>query len=258
MNKDLVSIITPTYNSMSYIQDTYESIKSQQYEHWEWLITDDCSADDTWEYLQNIAKDDDRIKIFQNKTNSGAANSRNNSISHAKGEFIAFLDSDDIWLPEKLAQHIAFMNKNSIDLSFTSYFLIDEKGAPLNRIVDANCRGEYSYQDMLKKKATMGCCTVIVRASAFNDLSMPLVWAGQDYALWLKLLKTGTKAVIFNNPLSQYRIVSNSLSRNKYKKALRIWQVYRETEQLNIVKASYVFCHYAVKAFLKLNEHKVE
>ena len=107
---------------------------------------------------------------------------------------------------------------------------------------------------MLKKKATMGCCTVILRKNAFADISMPIIRAGQDYALWLKLLKTGKPAVIFNQPLSQYRIVSNSLSRNKYKKALKIWQVYREIEQLNIFEASYVFSHYAIRAFFKLNE----
>ena len=257
MNKDLVSIITPTYNSLNYIADTYESIKSQQYEHWEWLITDDCSDDDTWKYLESMAKDDVKIKIFQNNINSGAAVSRNNSISHAEGEFIAFLDSDDIWLPEKLEQHVAFMNKNALDLSFTSYLLIDESGASLKRIVDAGCSGGYSYQDMLKKKATMGCCTVIVRKSAFNDTSMPLVRAGQDYALWLKLLKTGAKAVIFKRPLSKYRIVSNSLSRNKYKKALKMWHIYRKVEQLNLLKTCYAFCHYAIRALLKLNESKI-
>jgi teichuronic acid biosynthesis glycosyltransferase TuaG len=107
---------------------------------------------------------------------------------------------------------------------------------------------------MLIKKATMGCCTVVVRKNAFIDLSMPLVKAGQDYALWLKLLKTGKRATIFTEPLSKYRIVSNSLSRNKIKKAKNIWLVYRHIEKLNFFKASYVFSHYAIRAFFKLNQ----
>lgn len=253
----LVSIITPSYNSSPFIKATYESIIAQSHENWEWLITDDGSTDDSWQLLQELAQKDQRIKPLQNKVNSGAAVSRNNSIARAKGEFIAFLDSDDIWLPQKLELHLAFMEQNNADLSFTSYTLIDEQGKDLNCIIDAQNHGAYSYQDMLRKRATMGCCTVIVRKGAFGDISMPLIRAGQDYALWLKLLKTGKNAFIYNNPLSKYRIVSNSLSRNKYHKAFKIWQVYREIEQLNIFKASYVFCHYAIRALLKLNESKI-
>jgi len=250
----LVSIITPSYNSMPYIEKTYQSILAQTHTDWEWLITDDLSTDDSWALVQQFAEKDSRIKPLKNRKNSGAAVSRNNSIARANGDFIAFLDSDDIWLPEKLELHLAFMQKNNENLSFTSYSLIDEEGNDLHRVVDAKCHGAYSYMDMLKKKATMGCCTVIVRANAFADISMPLIRAGQDYALWLKLLKTGTEAVIFNKPLSQYRLVSNSLSRNKYKKAQKIWQIYREIEKLNIFKASYVFSHYAIRALLRLNE----
>ncbi|GAA5142150.1 glycosyltransferase family 2 protein [Thalassotalea piscium] len=250
----LVSIITPSYNSSSHIRATYESIIAQTYLNWEWLITDDCSTDESWQLIQEFAQQDNRIKPLQNAVNSGAAVSRNNSIIRSEGEFIAFLDSDDIWLPQKLELHIAFMQKNYADLSFTSYYLIDELGNTLNTVVDSKLKGAFSYNDMLLKKATMGCCTVIVRKNAFTDITMPLIRAGQDYALWLKLLKTGKNAVIYNKPLSQYRIVSNSLSRNKYKKALKIWQVYREIEQLNLLKASYVFCHYALRALLKINE----
>ena len=249
----LVSIITPSYNSSLYIKETYESILAQTHSEWEWLITDDGSTDDSWALIQSFAATDPRIKAVQNKTNSGAAVSRNNSLARVKGDFIAFLDSDDLWLPEKLSLHLAFMQTHGVDLSFTSYTQIDEQGNDLMQIIDAKKQGSFSYEDMLKKRATMGCCTVIVRKSAFNDISMPLIRAGQDYALWLKLLKTGKPAIIFNMPLSQYRIVSNSLSRNKYKKALKIWQVYREIEQLNLIKASYVFSHYAVRAFFKLN-----
>jgi len=254
----LVSIITPSYNSKKFITETYDSIKNQTHTHWEWLITDDGSTDGSWQLIESLAASDERIKPVQNAKNSGAAVSRNNSINRAQGDFLAFLDSDDIWLPEKLEKHLAFMQEKGSDLSFTPYTLIDEESNSLNTLIDSTLSGDFSYEDMLKKDATMGCCTVIVRKKAFADITMPLIRAGQDYALWLKLLKTGAKAAIFPEPLSRYRIVENSLSRNKVKKSIKIWQVYRQIEKLNIVKACWVFSHYAVRAFLKLNSKPTE
>ena len=252
-NPKLISIITPSYNAMKFIKETYMSIDKQTYSNWEWLITDDCSNDGTWEYLSSLAIQDSRIKPIRHSSNSGAAVSRNNSIERAKGDFIAFLDSDDIWLSDKLSLHINFMEQQQANISFTPYSLIDENSSDLNKVIDVNKKGGFSYQDMLIKKATMGCCTVVIRKNAFTDLSMPLIRAGQDYALWLKLLKTGQQAIIFPKVLSQYRIVSDSLSRNKIKKAYKIWQVYRDIEQLSIFKTLYVFSHYAIRAFFKLN-----
>jgi len=252
-NQTLISIITPSYNAMTFIEETYMSINKQTYTTWEWLVTDDCSSDGTWEYISSLALQDNRIKPIRNSYNSGAAVSRNKSIERAKGDFIAFLDSDDIWLPDKLSLHIHFMEQQHSTISFTPYSLIDESSSDLNQVIDANKEGSFSYQDMLIKKATMGCCTVIVRKAAFSDLSMPLIRAGQDYALWLKLLKTGQQAIIYPKILSRYRIVSNSLSRNKIKKAYKIWQVYRNIERLNFFKALYVFSHYAARALFKLN-----
>lgn len=256
-NKILVSIITPSFNSIKFIDETYQSILSQIHTHWEWLVTDDGSTDGTWEYLLTLAKSNHRVKIHRNEFNSGAAVTRNYSLARARGEFIAFLDSDDLWLPEKLSSHISFMDKNNLDISFTPYFLIDEESNLLGSIVDIKLSGAFSYDDMLIKKATMGCCTVLLRKNAFIDISMPLIRAGQDYALWLKLLKTEKLAYIYGKPLSKYRIVSNSLSRNKINKAYQVWRIYRDIEKLNIVKSLYVFSHYAVKAFLKLNEQSV-
>ncbi|WDE00540.1 glycosyltransferase family 2 protein [Thalassomonas actiniarum] len=250
----LVSIITPTFNSQQFILETYQSIVAQTHQDWEWLVTDDCSSDDTWQIITRLSQQDARIKPVRNQVNAGAAVTRNNAIARADGEVLAFLDSDDLWLPRKLELHLAFMEQEQADLSFTPYWLIDEQGNDLKQGIDLRKRGLFSYQDMLKKNATMGCCTVLVRKNAFADLSMPLIRAGQDYALWLKLLKTGKHAYIFNEPLSKYRIVSNSISRNKVKKAMKIWQVYRDIEKLNIFKTCYVFSHYAIKAFFKLNQ----
>ena len=116
-----VSIITPTHNSERWIMETYKSIKQQTYKNWEWVITDDCSIDRTSFLLAKIAKEDLRVKVFYNSVNSGAAVTRNNSISNAEGDYIAFLDSDDLWLPNKLEKQIKFMEHGNIDFSFTAY-----------------------------------------------------------------------------------------------------------------------------------------
>ena len=127
----------------------------------------------------------------------------------------------------------------------------------MREVVDNQLQGDFSYHDMLQKRATMGCCTVIVDKTKFDDAFMPIIQAGQDYALWLKLLKQTQVATIFPKPLSKYRIVANSLSRNKLNKAKKTWKIYRDIEKLNLIYALYCFIHYAVRAFFKLNTNKL-
>ena len=200
--------------------------------------------------LKQVAKSDSRVKVLSNVKNSGAAVSRNNSIKHAQGDFLAFLDSDDVWLTDKLEKQLKFMTEG-INLSFTGYELIDERSDRLNKTVDSTQSGSFTYHDMLKKKATMGCSTVMVRCSQFDDMFMPLLRTGQDYALWLKLLKTGEHAYVMNEVLTQYRILSNSISRNKFKKAKRQWQIYREVECLGFISSSINFFFYAWRAIFR-------
>lgn len=246
----MISIITATYNSEKEILKTYQSLNTQTYTNWEWLITDDCSSDNTYELVCELANKDNRIKTFKNNINSGAAVSRNKSLSEAQGEFIAFVDSDDIWLPTKLAEQLEFMGSD-INFSFTAYGLIDESGKLLNKTVDEHQSGSFSYEDMLRKKATLGCSTVMLRRNAFDDISMPLLRTGQDYATWLKLLKSDINAHLLNKVLTYYRIMPNSISRNKFKKAKRQWQIYREVEKLHLIKSIVCFSFYAWRAIFR-------
>ncbi|WP_299661695.1 glycosyltransferase family 2 protein [uncultured Psychromonas sp.] len=245
-----VSIITPAYNAEKWIYKTYNSINNQTYSNWEWLVTDDLSSDKTLDILNELANQDCRVKVFINRENSGAAVSRNNSISNATGDFLSFIDSDDLWLPNKLENQLEFMGEN-ISFSFTAYELIDSNDLRLNQTVDSSQSGSFSYQDMLRKKATLGCSTVMLRVSSFKDIRMPLIRTGQDYALWLKLLKTGHKAYILNDILTQYRILPNSISRNKIKKAKRQWSIYREIELLGFVDSTINFSYYAWRAVFR-------
>jgi teichuronic acid biosynthesis glycosyltransferase TuaG len=247
---ELISIITATYNSARTVEKTYESIKAQSYAEWEWLVTDDCSIDNTLEILKALSQKDSRVKVYHNSINSGAAVSRNNSLSNVRGDYIAFIDSDDLWQPNKLEKQCGFMGSN-VDFSFTGYGLINEEGDALGQTVDTHQAGAFSYEDMLKKKATLGCSTVMLRRNSFKDISMPLLRTGQDYATWLKLLKTGKYAHLLNDVLTLYRIMPNSISRNKFKKAKRQWQIYREVEELSFIKSSVCFCFYAWRAVFR-------
>lgn len=246
----LISIITATYNSSSELLETYKSISSQTLDNWEWLVTDDCSSDSTYQLLQEISEKDQRVKVYKNAVNSGAAVARNSSLSHAKGDFIAFIDSDDCWLPNKLEKQVAFMG-NNIDFSFTAYTLIDHCGDSIGKTVDTTQTGFFTYEDMLRKKATLGCSTVMLRRNAFSDISMPSLRTGQDYATWLKLLKSGKHAYLLNEVLTCYRIMPNSISRNKIKKAKRQWQIYREVEKLPFIKTVFCFTFYAWRAVFR-------
>ena len=246
-----VSIITATYNSSNLIVDTYKSILNQSLCNWEWIVTDDCSSDDTFEVLQKLSKSDSRIAIFKNNVNSGAAVSRNNSLQQARGKFIAFIDSDDLWVTEKLEKQVQFMELNNIDFAFTAYELMNDKGEKIGQKVDTHLNDFVTYEDMLKKKATLGCSTVMLRRGAFEDLSMPLLRTGQDYATWLKLLKSGKSAYPLPEVLTLYRILPNSISRNKFKKAKRQWQIYREVEMLSLTKSVISFCYYAWRAVFR-------
>lgn len=246
----LVSIITPTFNCSSTIMDTYQSILDQSYSDWEWLITDDCSSDNSVTILKHIAKLDSRVKLSVHSSNLGAAHSRNNSIARAEGEYIAFLDSDDIWLKNKIEKQLLFMGSN-IDFSFTSYEVIDESGFKLGIEVDMANGDVFTYEDMLRKKATLGCSTVMIRRSAFDDIAMPLLRTGQDFALWLKLLKSNKNAYKLSECLMLYRIMPNSISRNKFKKSLRQWEIYREVERLSLFKSIICFIYYAKNALFR-------
>ncbi|WP_219582634.1 glycosyltransferase family 2 protein, partial [Vibrio parahaemolyticus] len=168
----------------------------------EWLVTDDCSTDKTLSILKTLARDDSRIQVFKNEVNSGAAVSRNKSLSHVSGDYIAFIDSDDLWCDIKLENQLSYMLMKDLDFTFTAYNLIDEEGRDRGKLVDKDNVPHVDYKDMLKKKATMGCSTVMVKAASFRGIEMPLLRTGQDYATWLVYLKRVDRAYLLNEVLT--------------------------------------------------------
>lgn len=248
MNKYLVSIVTPIYNSEKFISETIESIQSQTYRNWELLLIDDCSKDNSYEIIKNYMQNDDRIKYIKLEKNSGAAVSRNTGIKNAKGRFIAFIDSDDLWEAKKLEIQVKYMLENKLGFSFTSYRYIKEDGTRTNKI--AKAPNKINYNGLLKN-TIIGCSTVLIDRNIIGDFTMPLVRRGQDTATWLQLLKKEKYAYGISEALVNYRLVGNSISSNKITALKRTWNTYRNVEKLGLLKSSYVFCFYVFNAIKK-------
>lgn len=246
-SESLVSVITPSYNSSPFIKETIESVQAQSYANWEMIIVDDKSRDDSVHVIKQYIEKDPRIKLITLTQNVGAARARNIALKEAQGDYIAFLDSDDLWLPTKLAEQVAFMQKDNLAFSFTSYSLIDEQGNAMNIQVHAPKVVDYKY---LLGNTTIGCLTVMLDRHQFKQIEMPVIQP-EDTALWLVLLRLGYQAYGLQKSLSKYRIVSNSTSRNKLKAAYRYWKLLRNQEKLNFVKTNFYFSQYAYHAYKK-------
>jgi teichuronic acid biosynthesis glycosyltransferase TuaG len=248
MSQELVSIITPSYNSGEFISETIKSIQNQTYRNWELLITDDFSSDNTVKIIKSFIKDDNRIQLFQLDKNSGAAMARNNSIKRALGRFIAFLDSDDTWLPNKLITQLKFMTYNKAPISFTSYFLMNDKGVSLNKTIKSI--EKVNYHQYLKN-TIIGMSTSMIDTSKVSHIVFKNIRTRQDTYLWISLLKQGHTAYGIGEPLGIYRVRSNSISANKIKSALQVWKLYFNFEKLGFIKSLYYLIFYLFNAIKK-------
>lgn len=225
-----VSIITPTYNCAEFIVQTIESVLAQSYTDWEMIISDDCSTDNTLEVIKPYLESDARIKYICNDKNSGAAITRNNALRLAQGRWIAFLDSDDLWHPEKLEKQIAFMEQNGYAFSYTDYTLIDEQSHSLGQMVIGPNRitklGMYAY-------CWLGCLTVMYDSTVVGLVQIADIKKNNDYAMWLKVVK---KAECYRLPqsLAQYRKRSGSISNHSYLSLIKWhYKLFREAEHFN-------------------------
>lgn len=254
MKEPLISIITPNYNCGKFISLTIESVLAQSYQNWEMLIVDDCSTDDSYQTALSYAQKDSRIKVFKNEQNSGAAVSRNRAIKESKGEYLAFLDSDDLWSPNKLELQLKFMQENNCDFSFTEYEHIDEDGNSLHKI--ANVVKKLSYNKMMLH-CWPGCLTVMYKQDINNTIFGPDVPKNNDTALFLKVIKKCDKAMGIKLNLAKYRIRKGSISRSKFKIIKYYVQVIHEFEHKNIIFAWFcVFTHNFIKIFFKYRKTK--
>ena len=248
-NSDLVSIITPVYNCEKLIEETMSSVKAQTYENWEMILVDDCSTDNSAKIIKNYAKRDSRIKYFKLKENSGAAVARNTALEKSNGRFIAYLDSDDLWMKDKLEKQVKFMKKNKYAFTCTDYEKIDEEG---NSLKIVNIPKKVNYNLFLRNTIiqTVGVM-VDTEITGKEVLVMPNIRRRQDAATWAQILKAGHDCYQVPETLSVYRVVSNSLSSNKFKAVKMNWYWYRKIEKLPLWKTCYCFIGYAFNAVKK-------
>lgn len=251
----LVSIITPAYNAARFIGETIESVLAQTYKNWEMIIVDDCSTDDTREIVQSYQEKDSRIKLFTLDKNSGSGVARNKAMDEAKGRFIAFLDSDDLWYPEKLRRQIAFMLDNGVAFTFTKYVRMKEDGTITNATTEAPLTVDY---DTLMKHCVIGCLTVILDRKKIGEQRMLEIRTRQDYAFWLSLTRQGFIAYGLPEVLAKYRLVENSISSNKLKAARQNWRLYYEIENQPLWKSLWYFANYALRSVINLILFKVK
>ena len=245
---NLVSIITPAYNAAAYITETIESVLNQTYQNWEMLIVNDCSKDNTAEIVQSYAAKDKRIKLINLKQNSGAAVARNTAIQNAKGRYIAFLDSDDLWRKEKLQKQIQFMQRNGYAFTFTSYEHFKEAKENIHNIVKVS--KSLNYKQALKGNQ-IGCLTVMLDRKHIPNIHFT-TQKHEDYILWLNILKQGITAYGIQESFALYRTGnSKSISSNKLQSALWTWKVYRESQKLSVVKSMYYMLFYVVNGLKK-------
>lgn len=226
----LVSIIMPSYNTGRFLLETIQSVQNQTYQNWEIILVDDCSTDDTLEILSKI--NDSRINILINKTNSGAAVSRNKALQASKGEWIAFLDSDDLWTPDKLEKQIKFMKDNNYEFSCTYSSYIDENSIPIGKIDTApkriNKYAMFAYN-------WIGCLTVMYHYPTVGLIQIADIKKRNDYAMWLKVIKK-VDCYCLPEVLAHYRVRKKSVSHDSYFKLIKAhYQLFRECEKQSFI-----------------------
>lgn len=247
-NQPLVSVIMPCYNMEKFIAYTIQSVQKQTYPHWELCIVDDASTDETANIVRSFCNQDNKIRFVVKPKHSGIADTRNQCLKMAKGQYLAFLDSDDMWHPEKLEQQLQFMTQRNIGFSYSSYDCVDEAGNPLNKIVKTT--GDLNY-DAYLRNTIIGCSTVMLDKNIVGEVHVPNFRTSEDAATWLNILKKGFLAYAIEQPLTSYRIRQHSASSNKLKASADLWRVYRQNEKLPLLKALVCFSGYAFNAIKK-------
>lgn len=247
---DLVSIITPAYNAAEYIAETIESVLAQTYPKWEMLIVNDCSKDNTAEIVQSYAAKDNRIKLINLKQNSGAAVARNIAIQNAKGRYIAFLDSDDLWKKEKLAKQLAFMQQNGYAFTFHDFIMFNDGTEKENGKI-IKVLTQVDYKTLLKGNNTGGCLAVCIDRNIVRKIFMPNQ-RHEDYICWLNILKEcKINGYGMDEVLGYYRVGKVSVSSNKFKSAIWTCKVYRESQHFSILKSMYYMYFYIINGLKK-------
>ncbi len=246
----IVSVIMPAYNSAAFISEAIGSVTQQTYPHWELIVIDDASTDTTGRIIQDVSEKDSRINLISNINNQGPGSSRNAGIKAAKGDFIAFLDSDDVWLPDKLAFQLNFMEQHDLHMCFSSYLLMNEEGERIPQVIEA--LPVLTYKKLLRSNY-VGNLTAIYDVRKIGKVLAPNMRKRQDWAMWLTILKKygPTRGIL--QPLAIYRVRKKSLSGNKLGLIIHNFRIYRNFLNYGRYKSVYsmgrfLWEHFMVKS----------
>ena len=248
---ETVSIIVPVYNAEKYIVETMEHVVAQTYEDWEMLLVVDGCGDDSAQVIREYQKSrgEGRLRVLVNEENMGAARSRNRGLLEAGGRYIAYVDADDLWRPEKLDRQLQYMREKQAAFVFTGYEFADEEGVGTGKVVHVPSR--LTYREALKN-TTIFTSTVMFDTQRIprEMLEMPEI-KSEDTALWWKVLRQGHTAWGLDQNLVLYRRPRQSLSSNKLEAVRRIWNLYRKAEGLSVLYSLYNFCFWAWRAVMR-------
>lgn len=245
---DSVTVIMPAYNAAPFIEPAIRSVMEQTYTDWQLLVLDDGSTDDTCAIVERLACEDARIRLIRNESNMGVAATRNKGLDLCMGGYAAFLDSDDVWHPDKLACQLALAKQEQAALVYTSYAIVDANGDPCKKpyMVPAHIDTE----DLLKENV-VGCSTVLLSPEVAKTYRFKTDFYHEDYCLWLDILRDGHKAVGCTAVLTDWRLIVNSRSYNKKKGARNRWDIYRRHLGFSWLKSVRYFLVYALRGVRK-------
>lgn len=247
-NNETVSVITPVYNVAKVIEKTLNSMLMQDYKNLEIVLVDDCSKDNSAEIIKRYLDKYPNIVYHKQVKNGGAAVARNTALNIAKGRYVAFLDSDDLWCEGKISKQLAFMKENDAAICCTAMDCIDEEDNSLNSVREVHKIISYKF---LLHNTMIATSTVMVDRNKTGNFQMPLRRGGQDYATWLMLMRNGTICYGLNEVLSHYRVMNNSLSSNKWKSIRQVWEIQTQDEKINKIAVAINVCFFIVNGFIK-------
>lgn len=244
----LVSVIMPIYNAEKYLVGTLNSIFSQDYKDIEIVLVDDCSKDKSAEIIFELQKTHPEIVYHLQEKNMGAGAARNKALELARGQYAAFLDSDDVWMPSKISRQIELMKAKKSPSSYTAIEMMDENSETIKgkRNIKETCNYKYLLHNTI-----IATSSVVIDRTVLGDFRMPLRRGGQDYATWLMLLRGGAVAQGINEALVRYRVASGSLSSNKFKSIKQVWEIQTQDEKINKFSAAFHVMCFSFNAFKK-------
>lgn len=241
----VVTIVMPAYNSEKTIIESIDSIVNQTYKKWKLFVVNDCSTDSTKKIIESYATEHSNISLIDLEVNGGVANARNVALDLVDTKYVAFLDSDDRWTPDKLEAQVKYMEDNNLNFSYTNFFLIDDDSKLIGERI---ARDSVTFSNLLKTN-DIGCLSVMITKNLLADHRMKSI-GHEDYLFWLTLLSSGTEAHLLPIKLAYYRVGKNSLSSDKIKSMKWQWSIYRNELKFNAIKSfgyMILYGYYAIK-----------